>query len=190
MGNTSSNGSNPSKATSSVQKPVAAQVAPPIGRRPGPGPASSLRHPLLLPSRDSPVASTSGSRSSSHERPMNKHSLGPDDSPRPSKRGRTDAEQPPSLLSRLGSKGPNGPNNTARERAAQKNPQSAAAVMQSDDQTPQGGWSIKGAARASLGESSRARSSSLLERMVLDDHGGGGGGGGRKEDGGRRKSTR
>ncbi|KAJ7162251.1 hypothetical protein C8R46DRAFT_1353235 [Mycena filopes] len=193
---TSSNGSNPPRATSSVQKPIAAQViAPPIGRRLGPGPASSLRHPLLLPSRDSPVASTSGSRSSSHERPINnKHSLGPDDSPRPPKRGRTDAEQPPSLLSRLGSKGSNGPNNAVRERAAQKNPQSAAAVMQSDDQTPQGGWSIKGAARASLGgESSRARSSSLLERMVLDDHGGGGGGGGgggRKDDGGRRKSTR
>ncbi|KAJ7019215.1 hypothetical protein C8F04DRAFT_1148456 [Mycena alexandri] len=181
----SNDGSNPPMAgPSSLQKPTA-QVAPPTGRRPGLGPAPSSRHSVpFLPSRDRPVASTSGSRSSSHERPVNKHSLGPDDSPRPPKRVRTDPDQPPSLLSRLASKGSNGPN-VVRGRAAQESPKSAVAV-QNDEEPSQSGYSIKGAAsRASSSEFSRARSSSLLDRMVMDDHGGG-----RRNDGGKRRNAR
>ncbi|KAJ7762512.1 hypothetical protein B0H16DRAFT_1529053 [Mycena metata] len=183
--NPSSNGTNPPMAgPSSLQMPTA-QVAPPVGRRPGLGPAPSSRHSLMsLQSRDHPVASASGSRSSSHERSINKHSLSADHSPRPLKRVRTDPDQPPSLLSRLASKGSNHPNVT-RGRAAQEIPKSAVAV-QNDEKPPQSGYSIKGAAsRASPSESSRALSSSLLDRLVMDDHGGG-----RKNAGGKRRNAR
>jgi hypothetical protein len=166
------------------QKPIV-QDTPAFGRRPTP--ASSFRR--SVPSHDSPLASTSGSRSSSNERgtrATNKHSLGPDSSPRPPKRVRTDSDEPPSLLSRLASKGTEYRPNVARVgRAVQENAVSAPKTDR--EQIPQGGYSIKGAAKASS-ESHHAppTSSSLLNRIIMDDAGGGG-----RSDGGiRRKYPR
>ncbi|KAJ7782509.1 hypothetical protein DFH07DRAFT_790899 [Mycena maculata] len=144
------------------QKPVA------IRRPPG---LAQLRR--SFPAPNTPVASTSVSRSSSNEHGTPKRTLGPDSSPRPPKRVRTDSE--PSLLSRMASTS-NGseqrPNPTPARRAAQ--PASAAAA--DSEHVPPGGWSIKGAATAS--SSSReprrvdARAASLLDRI----------GGGRSDD--------
>ncbi|KAJ6594591.1 hypothetical protein B0H19DRAFT_1096158 [Mycena capillaripes] len=187
----------PSNGSDKIKPPVAGTSQKPIVQDPPafarrPTPAFSLRRPL--PSGDSPVASTSGSRSSSNERSshaINKHSLGADSSPRPPKRVRTDSDEPPSLLSRLASKGteyPSRPNMARPGRAAHEKPVSAAAVER--EQIPRGGYSIKGAAKAS-NESQRgtspAVSSSLLNRIIMDDDGGGG-----RSDGGggiRRKYT-
>ncbi|KAJ7141110.1 hypothetical protein C8R44DRAFT_692909 [Mycena epipterygia] len=178
---TPSNGSDKKKppmagTSSSSQKPIA-QDPPALNRAPALG--SSMRR--LLPSRDSPVASTSGSRSSSAERStaINKHSLGPDSSPRPQKRVRTDGDEAPSLLSRLAfsSKGTPDMAMPRPRRAAQENSASAAAGIESE-QIPRGGYSIKGAAKASS-ELHRVHAppppSSLLDRID-------GGGGGRSDD--------
>ncbi|KAJ6507414.1 hypothetical protein C8R47DRAFT_1101220 [Mycena vitilis] len=183
-----SNGSDKSKppvAQASETKPIV-QDASPFGRRVTP--ASSLRR--TFPARDSPVASTSGSRSSSNERSshaINKHSLGTDSSPRPAKRVRTDSDDPPSLLSRLGSKGTEQRPNVAR-RATQERPVSAAAVDPEQIPWGPGGFSIKGAAAKASnvrrGAPQTGPPSSLLNRMVMDDDGGGG----RSDGGARRKN--
>ncbi|KAJ6538779.1 hypothetical protein DFH09DRAFT_1176215 [Mycena vulgaris] len=164
------------------QKPIA-QDPPAVHRPPGLG--FSIRR--SLPSRDNPVASTSGSRSSSTERSTwmtNKHSLGPDSSPRPPKRVRTDGDDTPSLLSRLATKGTEYRPNLARpQRAAQENSGSAA-VMDSE-QIPRGGYSIKGAAKASGDGPHRIDApSSLLDRM---GRGGGPRGGHSDDDRPRRR---
>ncbi|KAJ7467035.1 hypothetical protein FB451DRAFT_1259934 [Mycena latifolia] len=168
-------------AGTSQQKPIVQN--PPAVHRPS-GLAFALRRPL-----PSPVASTSGSRSGSTERSTwtaNKHSLGPDSSPRPPKRVRTESDDPPSLLSRLATKGTEfRPNAVRPQRAVQEN--SSAAMMESE-QIPHGGYSIKGAAKAS-GDPHHgdAPSSSLLDRMTMTQRGGVVWGGRSDDDRARRK---
>ncbi|KAJ7633475.1 hypothetical protein DFH06DRAFT_693041 [Mycena polygramma] len=183
-----SNGSDKSKppVAQASAKPIV-QDTPAFGRRVTP--ASSLRR--TFPARDSPVASTSGSRSSSNERSshaINKHSLGADSSPRPAKRVRTHSDDPPSLLSRLGSKGTEQRPNVAR-RAAQERSVSAAAVDPEQIPVGPGGFSIKGAAAKATsnlrrGAPQTGTPSSLLNRIIMDDDGGGG----RSDGGARRKN--
>ncbi|KAJ7122054.1 hypothetical protein C8R43DRAFT_1032975 [Mycena crocata] len=148
--------------------------------------ASSLRRSLAT--RDSPVASTSGSRPNSTERStQHKHSLGPDSSPRPPKRARTESDETPSLLSRLASTSKtmeHRPNMARPHRAVQENPASAAAA--GSEQIPRGGYSIKGAAKASSEPrrpSATSSSSSLLDRIGVD------GGRGRSDDDRNRRKT-
>jgi hypothetical protein len=169
---TGSEKNGPPVAGSSSQKPV--PQVPPAVHRP-PGLASALRRSL-----PNPVASTSSApRSHSTERSTwtTKHSLGPDTSPRPSKRVRTDGDNTPSLLSRLGSSASNG--TEYRQGAADQRSLSAA---EDSVQVPRGGYSIKGAAKASNEPLHRidAPSSSLLDRITRG--GGPGGGSGRSDD--------
>jgi len=159
-------------AAGTPQKPVT-QDTPASARRPLP--AASLRHSLQY--RDNPVASTSGSRSSSNERAQ-RHSFGAESSPRPVKRARTDTDEPPSLLSRLAIKETEHRPNMGRPgRAVQQKPVSAAGA---DNSIPRGGYNIKGAAKATNeSHTPPAATSSLLNRIIMDDDGGGGGEGGR-----------
>ncbi|KAJ7502500.1 apoptosis inhibitory protein 5-domain-containing protein [Mycena galericulata] len=163
----------PPVAGTSLLKPIA-QDTPALNRPPV---LASLRRSLT--SRDSPVASTSASRSSSNEASThNKHSLGPDSSPRPPKRARTGSDQPPSLLSRLAdttSKGSERRPDMA-QRAAPQQPAFTARPTESE-RTPRNGFSIKGAAAKEAGEPHRAGGStapSLLDRIDnggrSDDH--------------------
>jgi hypothetical protein len=170
-------------------KAVAGTPEPQKSAQTTPGSGRLAMAPPLRPAsrpRESPVASTSASVSSPlNPIPPNKHSLGPDSSPRPPKRVRMSTDETPSLLSRLGSSASKGtdyrPIVARPANAVPKNPPPGVAVMDSG-QTPQGGYSIKGAARA-INEprrtSSTGSTSSLLERL---NGGVGGVGGGRSDD--------
>ncbi|KAF7315966.1 hypothetical protein MIND_00113400 [Mycena indigotica] len=97
----------------------------------------------------------------------NKHSIAADSSPRPPKRMRTESDAPPSLLIRLGQANTNG-------RAT------ADSTTTSVTSEVTGGFSIKGAARASftgvpVRQPKNPAPSSLLDRITMQDGGGEGG---------------
>ncbi|KAJ7090917.1 hypothetical protein B0H15DRAFT_249294 [Mycena belliarum] len=166
----------PPVAGPSQQKPIV-QVPPAMHR--SSGLPFALRRPL-----PSPVVSASASRAGSAERnswPLNKRSFSADNSPQPMKRARIESDDAPSLLSRLA--GTEYRPNVARPQPLRGNAASAA-VTQSE-QIPRGGYSIKGAAKAS-GDSHPSdvpTSHSLLDRMTR-------GGGQSDDDRGRRKQNR
>ncbi|KAJ6456389.1 hypothetical protein C8R45DRAFT_943603 [Mycena sanguinolenta] len=154
-----------SKPLAGVSPKPIVQNTPPSGQRSMPG--SSLRH--ALPSREIPVASTSAFNERAPA--VNRNSYGGDSSPRPVKRARTDSDEPPSLLSRLATKETDHRPNVARPgRAAHQKP------ADTDNSTPRGGYSIKGAAKALNEPPALPKASpSLLNRIIMDDDGRDGG---------------
>ncbi|KAJ7646592.1 hypothetical protein FB45DRAFT_890848 [Roridomyces roridus] len=165
------------------------------------------------PSLSAPVASTSSSNERSTIVPAQKHGLGPDASPRPPKRVRTDSDAgvttAPSLLSRLAQSGSASSDSGVPERPrawvdegqkpqkqkqkqranANANTVSAGDGGQGQGQAPFMGFSIKGAASKGGGGGGpkNVEASSLLDR--IGNGNGNAMGGGRSEDQrGRRKS--